>query len=189
MEAFPVRKSELPTRVFLRHMDKLRLAIPQVYHAIFVIAPECNMGLQANELAVAVQEHTKVTKMHQERICVIDEGGGEHYGIRTEGSPISSKENMIKMASGVIDNLRLRFYRKMVCCCNPLQMDAPTIRVLFCHQLEFYGATVRPPIRPGAPALRIWEGKRGGRSDDLVMAFQIGLVANRLYMSQPSKYA
>ena len=65
MEAFPVRKSELPTRVFLRHMDKLRLAIPQVYHAIFVIAPECNMGLQANELAVAVQEHTKITKMHQ----------------------------------------------------------------------------------------------------------------------------
>jgi len=184
-----VRKDELPTRVFMRHIDALRKNIPQLLYATFVIAPECNMGLQANELAIAVQKHCVKSELHQNRVCVIDEGGGVHYGIRTDGGTgISSKENMIKIASAVVDNRRLRFYRNMVCCCNPRQNDAATMRIRFCHELEFYGATVLPPIRPGAPARRSWGGKKGGRSDDLAMAFQICLVANYYYMSQPNKY-
>ena len=189
MEAFPVRKDVLPSRVFLRHLDKLRSDIPQLKNSVFVIAPECDMGLQANEVAVAVMEYAKTKEEHSGRIRIMDEGGGVHYGIRTGGGPISNKEAMIKIASAVVDNLRLRFYRHMICCCNPIQINADAIRVVFCHQLEFYGATVLPPIRPGAPARRVWGGKRGGRSDDLVMAFQIGLIANQLFKSQPGKYS
>ena len=188
MEAFPVRKDELPTRVFLRHMDKLRTQIPQLRQARFVIAPECNLGLEASHLAVAIMEYSKTSDIHRGRICIIDEAGGEHVGIRTGKGVLTTKEAMIKIASAVVDNLRLRFYRNMVCCCNTIQINATDIRTIFCHQLEFYGATVLPPIRPGAPARRVWGGKRGGRSDDLVMAFQIALVSNRLYMSQPGKY-
>ncbi len=181
-------KAVLPTRVFLKHIDALRRDIPQLRFSTFVIAPECNMGLQANEVAVAVQEHAANHEGHRDRVIVMDEGGGEHYGIRTDGSALTSKENMIKIASAVVDNLRLQFYRHMICCCNPLRLDATAIRVQFCHQLEYYGATVIPPIRPGAMPRRHWTGKRGGRSDDLAMVFQIALIANHLFMSQPNKY-
>lgn len=189
MEDFPVRKTVAISSKFLEHLDGLRNRIPQLQRSIFVVAPECNMGLHANELAQQVMRYRDKTEMHRRRIIVLDEGGSQ-YGIRTEDrrNLLTSKENLRTMAAAVVDSKKLRFLSNLVCVCDLDRVDAEGATKRLVDQLERYGADVMPPLRVGDRPRRKWHGKRGGAHDDLAMAFQLNLLANRLFMAQPGKY-
>lgn len=189
MEDFGVVKTVPTVDKFLKHLDALRQRLPALRTTVFVVAPECNMGLHANELAMRVLLHKNKTRMHKERITVLDEGGTQ-YGIRTEDrrNMLTSKENLRNMAAMAIDNKRVRFLRGLVTVCDPDRHTEDTITKRFVQQLERYGADVLPALRTGDKPRRKWHGKRGGAGDDLAMAFQLNLLANRLFMSQPGKY-
>ena len=189
MEDFGVVKTVPTVDKFLLHLDALRQKLPALRTTVFVVAPECNMGLHANELAMRVLLHKNKTRMHMERITVLDEGGSQ-YGIRTEDRKniLTSKENLRNMAAAAIDNKRVRFLRGLVTVCDPDRQTEESITKRFVQQLERYGADVLPPLRMGDRPRRKWHGKRGAAGDDLAMAFQLNLLANRLFMSQPGKY-
>lgn len=116
--------------------------------------------------------------------------GGSQYGIRTEDrrNLLTSKENLRNMAAAVIDSKKLRFLSNLVCVCDTERIKADGCIERLVRQLEVYGADVLPPLRVGNRPRRQWHGKRGGGHDDLAMAFQLNLLANRLCLAQPAKY-
>lgn len=146
-------------------------------------------GLHANELAHQVMQHRDSTQMHHRRILVLDEGGSQ-YGIRTADPKniLTSKESLRNMAAAVIDAKKLRFLSTMVCVCDTERIDAERCTERLVRQLEVYGADVLPPLRVGDRPRRKWHGKRGSGHDDLAMALQLNLLANRLCLAQPNKY-
>jgi len=191
LEDFPVRKTEATTTTFMQHLDALRQEHAAfLQRATFVIAPECNMGLHAIELAHAVLNHRDRTPMHRGRILILDEDSNQ-FGIRTgdRKNPLLSKDNMRRMAAAVIDSQKLRFHSNMVCVCDRERgVTAADVLDRLVNQLQRYGADVRPPLRLGGRPQLDWHGKRGSGHDDLAMALQLNLVANRLFMAQGSKY-
>lgn len=189
LEDFPTPKTLPASRRVLDHIDALRKRFPPLHRTIFVIAPECNMGNDANEMAYMVMHHRDESPLHRDRIIVLDEGGSQ-YGVRTEDrrNPVTSKESMRKSAAAVINPKKLRFVHNFVCVCNPMESRQAVIAGRFVKQLQVYGAEVLPPMRPGDRPRRRWHGKHGGQHDDLAMAFQLCLVANQLFFAQPRKY-
>ena len=95
---------------------------------------------------------------------------------------------LTKPQAAVIDNKKLRFLVNLACACSTDRIDADTCVDRLVRQAVAYGADVLPPIRPGGKPRRKWHGKRGSSGDDLIMAFQLCLAANRLFFSQPQKY-
>lgn len=189
MEDFPVTKTLPVSQHFLKHLDELRFSIPQLRHSIFVVAPECNMGIHANELAQAVIHHRDTRSEHRDRIIVLDEGGTQ-YGIRTEDrrNPLTSKEAMRGTTMAVINPKKMRFFCNFVCVCGSPPPTRMEIVARLVSQLEVYGADVLPPLRIGDRPRRKWHGKRGGRHDDLAMALQLCMLSNQLFYGQPRKY-
>jgi hypothetical protein len=189
MEDFPTPKHMPASHSVVKHLDVLRRRFPQLKNATFVVAPECNMGNDANELAYLVMQHRDKTPMHKDRIVVLDEGESQ-YGIRTgdKRKEVTMKETMCKNARAVVDAKKLRFLHNFVTVCNELDKDRAALAARFVQQLQVYGAELLPARTPGASLRRIWHGKHGGQHDDLAMVFQLGIAANQLFFSQPHKY-
>jgi len=189
LEDFPATKTLPASHLLLKHIDALRQRFAPLNHTKFVIAPECNMGNDANEIAHLVRNHANITPIHKDRLIVLNEGGSQ-YGIRTEDrrNPCTSKESMRKSAMAVINPKKLRFLHNFVTVCNTMETRQAVVAGRFVKQLQVYGAEVLPPLRAGDRPRRRWHGKHGGQQDDLAMAFQLCLVANQLFFAQPGKY-
>lgn len=189
IEDYGLTKTLPASQHFLQHLDALRERIPKLRNTTFVVAPECNLGVQATELAHSIMAHRDATPMHRDRIVILDEGGSQ-YGIRTDDrrNIVTSKENMQLTAKAVIDPKKLRFLYNAVCVCNTVRLDTLDAFTRLVKQLEVYGADLLKPLKPGGQVRRHFHGKRGSGKDDLAMAFQLCLVANQLFFTQPRKY-
>ena len=175
--------------VFFRHLDQLRRQFRAFESTVFVVAPECNMGRDSTYLAQAVERHRDGTPMHHRRIMILDDDD-TNRGIRTDGkNPLMSKENLKDMAAKTIKGRQLRFHTKLVSVCD-IERGVTSDKLIdrLVDQLQRYGADVIQPSRPDRSPTLAWNGKRGGQHDDLAMALQFLLVANRMVTKSPGQY-
>lgn len=191
LEDFPVPKSVVITDVFNDHLDALRRQFPQLQSSTFLIAPECQTGNDSTVLARSALLHAKKTPMHSDLVRIIDDDK-TNTGLRTGGpNPIMTKSSLQSIAALIIKEKRLRFHTNMVCVCNRERgVTAQQITKRLVDQLQRYGGEVYRPPNSEKPARIKWKGlgKENGARDDLAMALQLNFAANRIFMTNPTKF-
>lgn len=167
------REPDAQHNLLARHITTL-LGIETLARATVVLAVESNLGLEAHHILHA---------MRQRRIphIALHEGAQEGPGLLTTNS---TKEMMCVATQELLDTHRLVLSQNMVC----LSTSPRDVLETLLKQMRTYTVIVEPARTAFLKPRRTFSGKIGGHQDDVCVAFQLAILASRIF-TRSDKYS